>query len=255
LQPRSLIINADDCNLTPGVTRGILRSHDHGILTSTTLLMNLPLSEKTVKELKKRSKLGLGVHLNVTLGKPLSSSSKVRSLLKAEGRFRRPTDYFQKMPSVNEVTREYEAQVELFQKRFHQKPDHLDTHHHLHDFPVFFTALSKVARKWKLPIRRSRVFQLAENETQIKGLKTTDFLFGNLEARFIWEKNPFLGIAENLPDGTSEIGCHPGYSDAELRSTSSLTDVREKELKLFSDPSLRAQLTALGIQLIRFSEI
>ena len=255
MNPRRLIINADDCNLTGGVTCGILKAHDKGILTSTTLLMNLPLAKKTVRELKQRIKLGLGVHLNVTLGEPVSLRSKVRSLLKPEGRFRRPLDYFKKMPAVNEVAREYESQIQLFEKRFGRKPDHLDTHHHLHDFPIFFAALSKVARKWEVPVRRSRIFQWADYAHAIKGIKTTDYLFGNLEARFVWQRESFLGLVETLPEGTSEIGCHPGYSDTKLRAISSLTDVREKELKLFSDGKLRKRLTALGIELIRFSEI
>ena len=151
-----LIINADDCNLTPGVTRGILKSHDEGILTSTTVLINLPLEEKTVRELKMRRELGLGIHLNVTLAGPVSRVSRIPSLLKPGGIFCRPPDYQEKPPSVKEIITEYEAQIRLFEKRFQKLPDHLDTHHHLHDHPLFFGALASVAKKWKLPIRRSR---------------------------------------------------------------------------------------------------
>lgn len=249
---RRLIINADDCNLTPGVTRGILRAHEQGIVTSTTVMMNLPLSQKTIRELKKRRGLGLGVHLNVTFGEPVSPKLAIRSLLKSEGIFKRPRDYFHKRPAVKEVAREYDAQVRLFEKRFGRKPDHLDTHHHLHDDPLFFEALARVAGRWKIPIRRSRIFQ---QSPVLQGIKTTDYLFGNLEAHFYWQRDSFLGIAENLPEGTSEIGCHPGYCDAELRRVSSLQEIREKEFNLFSDKRLRKTLSNLGLELIRFSEI
>jgi len=217
--------------------------------------MNLPLAEDTVRALKRRKTLGLGVHLNVTLGTPVNSPSKVRTLLKDGGQFRRPHDYFTKPPSEKEVALEYEAQVRLFLRRFGRPPDHLDTHHHLHDIPIFFKALSLVARKWKVPVRRSRIFQVSEHLSLTKDLRTTDFLFGNLEAQFIWRKEPLLAVAENLGEGTGEIGCHPGFCDSELRRLSSMREVREKELKLFSSRPLRNALSSLGIELIRFSEI
>jgi len=252
---RRLIINADDCNLTSGVTRGIFQCHDEGILTSTTLLINLPLEERTVRELKKRKKLGVGLHLNVTLGKPLNLPREVPSLLKEGGIFKRPLDYQKRLPSSKEIVKEYEAQIRLFENRFGRKPDHLDTHHHLHDHPHFFRSLRAVARKWKIPIRRSRIFQLSEFKRETSTLRTTDFLFGNLEARFHWDFNSFLGLIEGLPAGTSEIGCHPAFCDASLRQISSFREVREKELKVFASRKLRNILAGEGVELVRFSDI
>lgn len=252
---RRLIINADDCNLTAGVTRGILEAHERGIVTSTTLLMNRPLSNQTVRELKKRKRLGLGVHLNVTLGEPLSPRRKIPTLLQPDGRFRRPADYGKNSPVVKEVVREYEAQIGRFAKAFDRKPDHLDTHHHLHDTPLFFRALRQVAEKWQIPIRRSRIFQLEDYAQETQNLKTTDYLFGNLEAHYIWQRESFFGVIRNLHEGTSEIGCHPGHCDGELRKISSMKEVREKELKLFSDRSLRNVLSDQGIELIRFGDL
>lgn len=249
-----LIINADDCNLTKGVTRGILEAHDRGVVTSTTILINLPLESETVRRLKRCRHLGLGLHLNVTLAVPVSPTARVRSLVK-DGRFRRPPDYAERAPSLQELIHEYEAQIVLFQKHFGTKPDHLDTHHHLHDREPFFKAVAAVAKRWKLPIRRSQMFQREGHEKETQTLRTTDYLFGNLEAKFIWEETPFLGIVETLPEGTSEIGCHPGYCDAELRAISSFREAREKELKLFSNSRLRKVLSQLGIELARFSEI
>ena len=260
---KQLIINADDCNLTAGVTRGILLAHDRGIVTSTTLMMNLPLAEKTVKELKKRKTLGLGVHLNVTFGKPLTKPSQISSLLKSGGIFRRPDDYQKNPPQVKDMIREYDAQVNFFEDRFGNRPDHLDTHHHLHDRPVFFQALVSVARKWKLPVRRCHFFQKGSDPVSdtgsepfcFSGLKTTDYLYGNLAAKFLWGPVSFWGVVRNLPEGTSEIACHPGFYDAELARMSSLRRMREVELKLFSDGKLRKKLSGLGIELVHFSQI
>ena len=217
--------------------------------------MNLPCSEKTAKDLKKRKRLGLGVHLNVTLGGPLSRPSEIPSLLKPEKRFRRPPDYLEKMPLAKEIEKEYEAQIQSFLKHFGRKPDHFDTHHHLHDHPVFFAALREAALRWKVPVRRSRIFHLEKFSKRIKDLKTTDFIFGNLEARSHWQEDSFLGVVENLPEGTSEIGCHPGHCDASLRQTSSMQDVREEELTLFAQVKFRKLFRDIGIELIRFSDL
>lgn len=255
MSTKRLIINADDFNLTPGVSRGILKAHDEGIVTSTTVLINLPLSGNTIREAEKRKKLGLGLHLNVTLMRPLNRPSVIRSLVKSDGSFKRPSDYLQKSPSIKDLIKEYNSQIQLFQKSFEKKPDHLDTHHHLHDLPVFFQAVSYLAKKWKIPMRRSRIFQMDRFAYETKRLKTTDYLFGNLDARFYWQKEPFMGVLENLPEGTGEIGCHPAFLDSELRRISSLQDARAIELKLFSDKKLRKTASELGVELIRFSEI
>jgi len=250
-----LIVNADDANLTAGVTRGILSSHDRGIVTSTTLLMNLPLSRATLREFKKRKNLGLGVHLNVTLGGPLSRPSSVTSLLGPGGRFRRPLDYWKKRPLGGEIAREYDAQIKCFTNLFERRPDHLDTHHHLHDDPLFFAAVEAAARRWKTPIRRSRIFLLEKYVREARPLKTTDYLFGNLEAHRYWQKGSLRAVIENLPDGTAEIACHPGYCDSELRRISSMREVRREELQVFCDRILRNALTRQGIELIRFSDL
>lgn len=250
---RRLIINADDCNLTPGVTRGILKSHDEGILTSTTFLINLPVDDKTVRELKKRPNLGVGIHLNITLGRPVTAAWKIPSLLKTGGIFNRPLDYLKKLPSLKEVVSEYTAQIRQFEKYFHKLPDHLDTHHHLHDHPLFFKALAQAAHRYKIPVRRSKIFHMEAYQRETKNLKTTDWLFGNLEAHSYWELNSFLGVALNLPEGTSEIGCHPGYCDQNLRQISSFTEARAEELKVFSNPRLKHLLGQQGIEWVRFS--
>ena len=251
---RRLIVNADDFNLTPGVTRGILKAHDQGMVMSTTVLINLPLEPALVRRASRRKQLGVGLHLNITLGRPVSPPGKIRTLLKPEGNFRRPLDYFEKKPALGEVIREYEAQIRLFEKRFRKLPDHLDTHHHLHDDLLFFQALSQVAGKWKLLVRRSLIF-LSPERGRAFSPKTTDYLFGSLNASSHWQKDSLLTVLRNLPPGTSEIGCHPGFCDPALRGISSMQEVRERELKLFSDKRLRNELARLEIELTNFSQI
>jgi len=46
---RQLIVNADDYGRTPGVTRGILRAHQRGIVTSATVMMNMPYASESLR--------------------------------------------------------------------------------------------------------------------------------------------------------------------------------------------------------------
>ena len=69
---KRLIVNADDYGLSEGVCLGILKAHRDGILTSTTCMMNMENIEKYLEMTKAYPNLGLGVHLNITVGKPLA---------------------------------------------------------------------------------------------------------------------------------------------------------------------------------------
>ena len=241
---RTLIVNADDCNLTRGVTKAILDCHDKGILTSTTFMVNLPLVPGCIEALIARPGLGVGIHLNVTLGKPIAPAEKVRSLLAEHGNFRKVHDQLARPPHAEDLILEYASQVGHFFELFGRKPTHLDTHHQVHDHPLFFEVLCKVAVKNKLPVRRSRCCD--------GKIKTTDFLFGNLTVEGYWRKEPLETILKNLPQGVSEIMCHPGKNDAALRAISSFTSGREAEWKLFRSPTLKEFVTRQGITLTHF---
>jgi predicted glycoside hydrolase/deacetylase ChbG (UPF0249 family) len=64
-----------------------------------------------------------------------------------------------------------------------------------------------------------------------------------------------LEILNHLPDGTSELMCHPGYVDDGFSSESVYNRQRERELEILTDPSIKAAITASGIELITFAEL
>lgn len=240
---RILIVNADDCNLTPGVTDAILDCHENGIVSSTTFLINLYNSDDTLRRLKKYKRLGIGLHLNVTLGTPVTAVSKIGSLLSPRGGFKKVGEQLRRPPKIAELLLEYESQIRLFNRFFGTKPTHLDTHHHLHDHPAFFKALAQAAKKYQLPVRRSAV---------LTGLKTTDFFFGNLNPEGYWREEALVTLLKNFPTGVSEIMCHPGKNDRALALISSFREGRAAEHCLFRSPSLRRLLSQCGITLTHF---
>ena len=72
---RRLIINADDFGLTPGVNRGIIQAHHRGIVTSATLMANGSAFETAAEAARTESNLGVGCHVVLLDGKPVSPSA------------------------------------------------------------------------------------------------------------------------------------------------------------------------------------
>jgi len=61
-------------------------------------------------------------------------------------------------------------------------------------------------------------------------------------------------LIERLPDGASELMCHPGYEDAELDGViTRLRASRANWLRLLTDPDVVAKLKENGVKLINFS--
>ncbi len=247
---KKLIVNADDCNLTPGVTQAILDCHDRGILTSTTWMVNLPHDGKTVQAVKSKKNLGVGIHLNLTLGKPVSSPESVTSLLAEEGCFHKVGRQLETLPRAADVRAEYTAQIKKFQKVFGRLPTHLDTHHQVHDHPFYLAILEGISNTRNLPLRRSKL--LAEKTAYDFHFTTTDFLFGDLNPAGYWRKEKLRAVLKDIPDGVSEIMCHPGKNDDALKSISSFTTGREEEWALFANKHWRPLLTRQGVTLSHF---
>src|SRR5579863_7236158 len=84
---RSLIVNADDLGWTAGVNRGIGEAHRHGIVTSASLLANGRAFDDGVKMAHELPGLGVGVHLNLSDGRPTAPADEVKSLLNEKGEF------------------------------------------------------------------------------------------------------------------------------------------------------------------------
>ena len=83
-------------------------------------------------------------------------------------------------------------------------------------------------------------------------IQTTDYLFGNLSPSGYWREETLVTLIRNLPEGVSEIMCHPGRNDAPLRAVSSFTTGREAEWRLLRSPALKKMIRELGLDLSHF---
>ena len=289
---RRLIINADDFGLTAGVNRAIVEAHQHGVVSSATLMANGQAFDHAVGLAQATPRLGVGCHIVLVDGAPLLHSSQVNTLLddrhttSTAPRFREGIARFGGLAllgslSAGEIEAEATAQIRRLQASG-IPVTHLDSHKHTHLFPrvlrpVLRAAKSCGVRAIRNPFERIQGSQLAASPSLLKrwtevgllrslarqfreavqqaGIATPDGTLAIVATGALNERLLRL-MVENLPDGTWELVCHPGYNDAALQGIRTrLRDSREQELRILTSPSTRDLLAANGVEVISFREL
>ena len=243
-----LIVNADDFGLTAGVSRGILEAHRSGIVTSTTLLVNRDIPPVQVEELK-ASGLGVGVHLNLTLGAPVSDPKRVPSLVDAEGRFIRDAREAAARAKSDEARIELGTQIDVFRAIMGRFPTHLDTHHHVGRHDPILELVLDFARALKVPVRSQDA--TVRSAARRLGLRTPDHFMGESGPEPYWSRERTLEHLAALPTGVSEFMTHPGYFDDDL-AYSRYGRQRETELAGLTDAAATVAVERHGIRLAHF---
>jgi predicted glycoside hydrolase/deacetylase ChbG (UPF0249 family) len=245
---RRLIVNADDFGLTRGVSEGILAAHRHGIVTSTTVLVNSSIGAEHVARARD-SGLGIGLHVNLTLGRPLTSGA---SLVDGSGRFVRDARRAAARAEGRDVDVEIAAQVERFMDLFRRPPTHLDTHHHVGMLSPVRESVLALAGSVGVPVRSQDA--TARARARSAGLKTPEHFFGESGPGAYWTPARTLAHLRALPPGTSEFMAHPGWFDDDLAG-SRYARPRETELIGLGTSMARAAAAALGIRLTHFGQL
>ncbi len=245
---RRLIVNADDFGMTPGVSAGILRARRHGIVTSTTVLVTADVDRELLAAALDAG-LGLGVHLNLTLGRPLTRGA---SLIGDDGRFVRDARRAAARAEIKDVEQEIEAQLERFHALTRRRPTHLDTHHHVGLHAPVDEIVLRAARRLGVAVRSQTAHARARARTA--ALRTPDHFFGESGPAAYWTPARLRQILGMLPPGVSEFMTHPGLFDEAL-SGSRYGRQRETELIGLGSSEARAAAAALGIRLCHFGEL
>jgi predicted glycoside hydrolase/deacetylase ChbG (UPF0249 family) len=267
---KKLIINSDDYGRTPEISRGIREAHLRGVVTSTTCMMNIPTTTDDVKlALQETPDLAMGVHLVLTMGKPILPREQVSSIVDKEGNNRKYNAFIENIPNLNidEVKAEWRTQIEAYITASGRKPTHLDSHHHSSYFsPALFRAMLELAKEYNCPIRYPL---LPDNDDSREFSETTrhapellkefsprrpDVFYVNFYDETATKEN-LLSIINSVGEGTSELMCHPGYVEANFAKESVYNLQREKELKILTDPTIKDAIEAQGIQLITFANL
>lgn len=247
-----LIVNADDFGLTPGVNAGILEAHRLGIVTSTTLMVNMSAAEEALHLATDCPALGVGIHLTLTAGHAVSA--EVPSLVDRAGRFWN-VRHLAQYARPDDIRREFVCQLERFLS-FGRKPTHIDCHHHVHADPMMLPIVLELARAYDLPVRNvpDAPGALADGSAQ-PAVRHTAFL----STRFYGERATFEVLVEELQKAsafaTAEIMVHPAHADAALVNGSSYSHNRERELAVLTDPRLPDILASLDMHRIHYGHL
>ena len=264
---KRLIINSDDYGRTPEISRGIREAHLQGVVTSTTCMMNIPTTANDVAiALKETPGLGMGVHLVLTMGRPLSTREAVSSVVDGNGNFFKYTPFIENLPNLklDEVKAEWRLQIERFIKATGRKPTHLNSHHHSSYFsPELFRVMLELAREYDCAIRYpfTEIYREIEETSNHAAELMTEFNPRRPEvflSKFYDDGatlEVLFDIINNLGDGTSELMCHPGHVDEAFAKKSVYNFQRARELKILTDPSVKQAIQANGIELINFSQL
>lgn len=274
-------MNADDFGLAPGVNRAILELHAAEVLTSATLMAHAAATEEAVNMALAMPTLGVGCHVVLVDGAPVSDKANIPSLID------RKTDIF--YPSLGsflkrlftarirgaDVEAEAAAQIALLQS-YGLRLTHIDTHKHMHMFPAILRPVLRAAKAagihairnpfepiWSLnatanapELRRAEVILLRRYESKFRrivaeeGFKTTDGAVGVLATGSV-TISTVDALISAMPEGTWELVSHPGYRDEHLaRANTRLLESREIERN-----ALMAVKEFRGIDLISFASL
>jgi len=286
---KNLIVNADDLGWTEGVNKGIAEAHRHGIVTSTSMLANGKAFAKAVELVEKMPALGVGVHLNLSDGAPVAERKQVGSLVNSKGIMQGgPESLLLRMArrglEVEHVEREWDAQIRKVRDAGIQ-PTHLDGHKHVHMLPGLFEIALRLGKRHGIgavriaheasPLRaalsageeqhagvvmrqgvQARGLKLlardARELAERAGIATADYFCGIAQTGELTREG-IARLLENLPEGTTELMCHPGYADAELeKSATRLQHSRQTELEILTDKGIRKLVASQGIRLIDY---
>lgn len=272
-------MNADDFGLAPGVNRAILELHAAEVLTSATLMAQAAATEEAVNMALAMPTLGVGCHIVLVDGSPVSDKNKIPSLVdRTTGDFH-PTlgsflsRHFTARIRSAEVEAEAAAQIALLQS-YGLRLTHIDTHKHVHMFPAILRPVIRAAKAagifairnpfeplWSLnattnapDVRRAEVILLRRFEAKFRrivreeGLQTTDGAVGVLATGTV-NIATVNTLITAMPEGTFELVSHPGYRDECLsRANTRLLESREIERN-----ALMAIKDFRGVDLISFA--
>jgi hopanoid biosynthesis associated protein HpnK len=272
---KRLIVNGDDFGLHPAINQGIIKAHTDGILTSASLVPCGRAFDDAVDLAKQHPELGVGIHLTFVDEIPVLPPEKIPSLVSLNGRF--PKSW------TGMLTRILAGRIRLIHLRREAgaqiakvvdagiEPTHIDSHQHLHLLPLIWRVILPLIKKHRIPAVRvipreiipnyrgvkSRVLEYlskkAVQHLDIQEVSHADFAAGtSLSGRLI--PNRWKSLIDNLPQGVTEVICHPAISDRDLMNSYQWGCRWEEELLALTSPEIRQMITDQQITLARHGE-
>ncbi len=229
---RRLIVNADDFGQTEGINAGIIQCHRSGIVTSASLMVRWPAARAAGEYARHAPALSVGLHLD--LGEWAYAHNDWFPVYQIVD----PNDFAA-------VRSEIERQLEVFRCLVGREPTHIDSHQHVHRRGPARTIAAEVADRLGIPVRG------ANAEVTYRGEFYGQTETGHPQVAAIGVDR-LIGVVRTLPNGTSEIGCHPAIG---RDAPGMYVAERQQEVAVLCDPRVRATVASESIALISYHDL
>jgi hopanoid biosynthesis associated protein HpnK len=289
---KKLIVAADDFGLTVRVNEAIAMACREGIVTTASLMATASAFESAIEIARGEPKLDVGLHLNLTEGRPVADPDRIPSIAGPGGflyshPFRFAAAFLRGKIRVSDLEREIRAQIE---KVLESKLwiTHIDGHKHVQAMPAVGRVICKVAPEYgihaiRVPRERMpRLVSMLSRNKQSRRKIAKQYVFGkflsiastaarprNVQPEIVSPKRfygitqtgfldfaAFADIVQDLDEGVHELMCHPGLVDSDLkRIPTRLLAEREHELKLLTSPEVRSLIGTAGIGLVSYRDL
>ncbi|HEL1312652.1 TPA: carbohydrate deacetylase, partial [Streptococcus equi subsp. zooepidemicus] len=259
---KKVIINADDFGYSPAVNAGIIKAFQDGILTSTTLMANMPGCDEAIMLAKENPDLGVGVHMVLTCGESMTKGKTISQ----QGKFYSLKNYHENRFKIDdeEIYQEWCCQIDYLLDEG-LKPTHIDSHHHLHTFPENLLISQRIAQRYGLPLRNAYGLEInidLPNQIGATGFfDLTNYphirdLSKSIESDKIACLTEVEKLLDQIEDNTiTELMVHPAYVDEILYFNSSFNIARVKEVSLLCDQDVAQLFKDFNIQLYHYGNI
>lgn len=245
----NLIVNADDFGFSKGVNLGIVEAYTNGIVTSATLMVNMPDKEHAAQLAKAHPQLGVGIHLVLTCGSPISTH--VPSLVNEQGEFYSQQEAMKYAESAD-IERECHEQIQAFFS-LGLTPTHIDSHHHVHAHGKVAPIVARLAEQYGLPVRKLR--NDSSERVRHQRLHTTVECLTDFYGQGATKDNLIRMFDQAKGRDVVEIMCHPAYVDVRLLNGSSYNTERVRELEILTNPEIRTAVGMRQLELISYREL
>ena len=227
-----LIVNADDFGLSSGINRGIVKAHENGIVTSTSVMVRWPAAAEASNYARAYPRLSFGLHCD--FGEWLFRDGEWEAAYEVV-----PLD------DAAAVGEELNRQLALFSTITEKLPTHLDSHQHVHRREPVRSVMLQKSAELGIPLRLfgadiqycGTFYGQTDDGTAIPGALSVDNL---------------VQILRQLPSGVTELSCHPGDS-TDFKNTYAAE--RANELEILCDPRVRRAIEVLGITVASFADV
>jgi len=228
-----LILNADDFGYDEDSTTKTIDCFEKGALTSATIMPCMPSTQRAIEYAKQNPNFSFGVHLTFIDGLlPLGEKNKISSLLTANNTFKGSNririssllGLLKKSDIIEETKRQIGFLVDAG-----VNVSHVDSHGHIHKFPVFQNAISEACNSFgihkarkvqdvfldKPEINPSNLMYSYCDKKIKKMFQTTDYFYmpaSSLDTN--WSESLIKKLGLFKCNDIIEVGVHPGSEDS-----------------------------------------